>query len=424
MKNEYFLTISFQKGMLIAMNSNISQKFAYEIVNGSAVIWRCFSRASKAVIPSELEGYPVAGIAPYVFSAHLDEKMLYGKKYISENKIFKLCSGWSETEDSTGTKHQSADTNAPKILYKGIDEIDTPQLCGNKLEEIVLPHTVKRVGRYCFYNCKNLHRISFTDALIDWGSGTFTGCHQVQELEVVMYKEEKTTLKDVLVELQEPLVVDYKCENGEKSYYAKLVFPEYYEEGVENTPARLINLTIHGSGMRFRNCFQKRVFDFVEYDSRFPHAVFQEKFEIVGRMAEWRLRYPHELRDDHREAYKEYLIEHRKEYGELLVDRRQTDSLIWFTEMLFSEENDISNKIELSVRNDNISRIDTWKNRENNNMSSDDIHSSVSKAGWIDEIIDYAARKQYQEAVSFLMDYRHRHKPVHAKKKRSFDFDL
>lgn len=412
------------------MNSNLAQKFAYEIVSGGVVIWRCFSRTSRAVIPAELDGYPVTAIAPYAFSAHMDEKMLIGKKYTSEDGIVELCMDLCQSlqaKDKKQLKQADIEEVTLQMPPQKIKEIGIPHLCGNQLEAVVLPHTVKRVGRYCFYNCKNLHRISFTDALTDWGSGTFTGCHQVQELEVIMYKDEKTTLKDVLVELQEPLVVDYKYENGENSYFAKLVFPEYYEEGVENTPARLINLTIHGSGMRFRNCFQKRVFDFVEYDSRFSHAVFQEKFELVAQMAQWRLRYPHELRNEHREVYKEYLIEHRTEYGELLIDRRETDSLIWFTDILFSEkENSLSNGNVLSVRSKNNSRTAADESSGNSNKENRNDFSLEQKLLWLDQIIDYAAKKQYQEAVSFLMDYRHRHKPksTKEKKKRRFDFDL
>ena len=100
------------------MNAGMTQKFAYEIVKNGAVIWRCFSRTSSAVIPSELEGYPVVAIAPYAFSAHMDEKLLNGKIYTSEEEL--------------------------------------PALCGNQLEEVMIPATVARAGRYCFYNCKNL----------------------------------------------------------------------------------------------------------------------------------------------------------------------------------------------------------------------------------------------------------------------------
>ncbi len=331
------------------MSLDLLQKFAYEIVGNCAVIWRCFSRTASAVIPSWIDGYPVTEVAPYAFSAHMSPSMLNGKKYTSQE--------------------------------------DLPELCGERLEEIILSETVSRVGRYCFYNCSNLRRISFTDAQKDWGSGTFTGCHHVKELEVRMIQSEQTTLKDVLVELQEELEVDY-IKEGENGYYAKLVFPEYYEEGVENTPARLINLEIHGSGMRFRNCFQKRVFDFGEYDIRFPYAIFQEKFAITASMAEYRLRYPHGLHQESRQRYEDYLLEHGSEYGEFLIDRKAIDGIIWFTELVFARKELLG----------------------------------VSVTDIVDHMIDYAARKQYQEAVSFLMDYRHRCGGV--KKKKSYDFDL
>lgn len=50
-----------------------AQSFAYEIKKDSAVIRRCFSLDTKAEIPKQLDGYPVTEIAPYAFSAHLDE---------------------------------------------------------------------------------------------------------------------------------------------------------------------------------------------------------------------------------------------------------------------------------------------------------------------------------------------------------------
>lgn len=370
------------------MDFQVAQDFAYEIIDGSAIIWRCFSRTTKAVIPSEIEGYPVTSIAPYAFSAHIDEKQLLRKRLTS-------CKGWitasrqSSTDENVLCLNMSEEQNVLRINDLDADEIRLYQLCGNQLEEIEIPKTVKRVGRYCFYNCKNLNRISFSDALVDWGSGAFTGCHQVQRLEVRMYKSEKTTLKDLLVELPEPVAVDYKCEIDENVYHAKLIFPEYYEEGVENTPARLINLTIHGSGMRFRNCFRQRELQFEEYDKQFRYAGFQEKFEVVATLAEGRLRYPYALKPEYKTAYEDYLVGRRDEYGLLLLQRDDIADLIWFIELLLSKKE--------------------W---------------AKLCLDWLNPMIDYAARHQKQEAVSLLMDYHHRLKPASPKKKRSFDFDL
>ncbi|MFR2836250.1 MAG: leucine-rich repeat domain-containing protein [[Clostridium] nexile] len=49
-------------------------------------------------------------------------------------------------------------------------------------EEIILPNSIKKIGRYAFYNCRNLRRIQFYNTLKDIGAGAFTGCHKVRRL--------------------------------------------------------------------------------------------------------------------------------------------------------------------------------------------------------------------------------------------------
>ena len=61
----------------------------------------------------------------------------------------------------------------------------------------------------------------------------------------------------------------------EKELY-RLRFPEYYEEGKENTPARIIEIIYHGTGHQYRNCFLSRVMQFDRYDDVFPLAAAQE----------------------------------------------------------------------------------------------------------------------------------------------------
>ena len=54
----------------------------------------------------------------------------------------------------------------------------------------------------------------------------------------------------MLAELRQTLFVDY---HGKQE--ARLVFPEFFEESVENTPARIIMREMHGCGHRYRYCF-------------------------------------------------------------------------------------------------------------------------------------------------------------------------
>ena len=55
-------------------------------------------------------------------------------------------------------------------------------------------------------------------------------------------------------------VVFYEgCGNEERGKIsARLVFPEHYEEAVENTPARILFTQHHGSGNNYRQCFYNK----------------------------------------------------------------------------------------------------------------------------------------------------------------------
>ena len=334
------------------MTDFMAQKYAYEIVSGSVTIWRCFSRTDRAEIPGEIEGYPVKKIAPYAFSDHMNPTHLSGKCYTSQE--------------------------------------DIPALSGNQLREVVFPDTVEQVGRYCFYNCENLKRISFTDTLKDWGSGAFTGCHQVDELEVFVYGDGQTTLRDIMTEMTDMMTVDYHRLKDGQMEYAKLVFPEYYEEGVENTPARLINLTIHGSGMRYRNCFHQRVLSFSQYDACFQFAGFQETFHIVAALTEYRLRYPLELIDGAKEKYERFLYENAAAFGKYVVEKQDVHSLTWFVDKLNSQVDD------------------------GGYLSKEEVAEVLS------QMTEAASLTGYHEGLSYLMDYQHRH----GRKKKKMSFEL
>ena len=322
------------------------QSFAYERKEDSAVIWRCFSHDSAAEIPEQIDGYRVAEIAPYAFSAHMDESVLNKKLEQGEIHIF-----------------------VPEALtaFAGTWK----PLCGSALEEIVLPKTVKKVGRYCFYDCSNLRRITFSGELSDWGSGVFTRCHQIHELQVSVDQEGKSYLKDVLDELPEEVRVEYYCrdKNGREAL-ARLIFPEFYEEGVENTPARILETHVHGSGISYRNCFQERKLDFAQYDMLFPYARAWERSEMAAALAAGRLRFPVGLGDKAKKQYESYVIENSREIGTSFLDQRDLEGLRWLLE-------------------EQLSRCG-GKEREK----------------LLDDLTKYAAGLKYPEAAGYLMNCR------------------
>lgn len=72
----------------------------------------------------------------------------------------------------------------------------------------------------------------------DLGAGALTGCHRMEQIAVETDEKGESSLRDFLTELPETLCVDITID-GE---YGRFWFPEFFEEGVENTPARILKI--------------------------------------------------------------------------------------------------------------------------------------------------------------------------------------
>ena len=140
--------------------------------------------------------------------------------------------------------------------------------------------------------------------------------------------------------IPEELVVEYR--RGGRT--AILPFPEYYEEGVENTPARIIMSEMHGSGLLYRNCFTDRRLRFPEYDSRFPYALGQEHPSFLYRLALARLMYPFELSEDAKKAYETFLKENISQVLNYFTTNRD-QTAVGFLMQLNRKKSDIRRNI-------------------------------------------------------------------------------
>ena len=52
---------------------------------------------------------------------------------------------------------------------------DIPAVCGGEVESVALPGSLVRIGRYGFYNCENLKKLTFSLLLATWGSDFLPG---------------------------------------------------------------------------------------------------------------------------------------------------------------------------------------------------------------------------------------------------------
>ena len=207
----------------------------------------------------------------------------------------------------TGCRIRQGRVEVPPLLEgKPVTQIGDYAFSGLAVISIALPPSVRKIGRYALYKCSSLQELSFWNGLQDFGAGAFTGCHRIRKISVEFEGDERSGLRDVLMEVPEVLTVEYR-KGMEK---AVLMFPEFYEEGVENTPARIIESHTHGSGLLYRNCFVSRQLQFQEYDRRFPYAVGQENDSFLARLVTNRLRFPYGLTPEARKTYETYLEAH------------------------------------------------------------------------------------------------------------------
>lgn len=292
-------------------------KIYYREKSGGIEILRCFGIESRVEIPGMIDDKLVISAAPYAFSSHMDEK-----------EELKNASLWEVSEG----------------LGFGREE---HVLAGNDVEEIVFPYTLKEIGRYIFYGCGNLKKLEFSDSLMQIGCGAFTGCHALEKLTVHMRQGKKSGVKEMLGEMWQRIDVNFLYEyeedgieksdimhRRENKSEARLVFPEHYDEAVENTPARILYTEYHGSGSNYRQCFYDRKLNYQEYDRLFEMAVAMDKLEVLVDMSFGRLEFPYGLTGNARENYREYIRKNLEDIAEYLVKQEDMHRL----EMISSQK--------------------------------------------------------------------------------------
>ena len=299
-------------------------EFEYDVKENEILLKRCYGTEERIEVPAQIEGMPVTVLAPYIFSQ----------------------------------ARREPDQKAA--------------ICGNQVKEIVLPDTVREIGNYAFYGCYYLEALTLSHRTHDIAGGAFTGCRHLKNLTFRMEQAEGYCMKDVLSEVHHEMKVKLVYPNA----VCTLLFPEYYEEAVENTPARQLETQFHGSGYSYRQCFQDGVFQFGEYDRLFQEAQNLESEDFCIELAVTRLMEKARLSQDAEGVYQSYLMEHRISAAGWCIEFEQNETLEFLTGFIDWQEGELS------------------------------------------DLIEEANAKGRLEIQSVLMDYKHQH---FGKKKKTFD---
>ena len=193
-----------------------------------------------------------------------------------------------------------------------VTELEDRALARLDIKEVYLPKTLRRIGRYGFYNCEKLRTLHFYAETREIGGGIFNGCRGIRELYIHMGADEKSAIRDFVTEIIDRLVVHCIVpdeQDGEKEI-ARVVFPEFYDESIENSPARNLSFSIHGTGQKYRYCIIDKKIQYDKYDKVFFHEVIEETVANASETAINRLMFPHGMTASAKEAYESYLKEH------------------------------------------------------------------------------------------------------------------
>lgn len=208
------------------------------------------------------------------------------------------------------------------------------------LKIIDLPPCIEIIEDYAFYRCTELEEIRLYAGIRRLGCGAFMGCKKVKKIVVRDVAEDLHFLTELLYDFQYEVEIELHYRSGE---YAKLLFPEYYEEAVENTPARIVNVVFHGTGYKYRQCFRDRRLDYEKYDGLFGYAAAQEFEETCIRLSLNRLETPVDLKDSAKERYLSYLRVHSQRLAGILCGEenletvRELAALGYFTQELLEQ---------------------------------------------------------------------------------------
>lgn len=315
-------------------------QFAWEKTpEGGARLLRMKGAYSCLALPEQIGGFPLTELGDYCFApeGRLPEHYQLAEETVSDDEKKKLAPAIAE--NMTAVVQQEEENNQGRT--ESLREIG-----GSYLERIVLPDSLRRIGRYAFYNCKQLTLMTIGKELTEAGSDAFMNCHRLQNIHLRARPEEKTGVRLLLAQITSDIEVAFDA-GGECK--AELLFPEYYENYDEIAPAHIFGRNITGEGFRARQCFADGIVDFKQYDTIFPKACAEESEETLCTLAWNRLRYPVDLGEQQRSMYETYCRGHAEVLQKRFVKKKSLEELQLLGTMGFFDREELEGCIRLSA---------------------------------------------------------------------------
>ena len=278
----------------------------------------------EAVPAPEGEGqWPITELGDYCFSEK--PRGLPGPEKIcryEQAEDGKLCLTRAFGRDVSGKERYSFDFDAPAAPAQD-DELHP--ICGNFLEEVTLPDSLRVIGSCTFYNCRRLRRLTAGTGELTMGSDVFLNCFALETLVIRARPEQATGLFALAGSITEAVQALFWPE-GEARPLAGLWYPAYWED-IEETPAHILLHTFSGQGYHYRQCFLDNKFLPAEYDAIFPQGHDADDAAVMAMLCFGRLRYPWQLTEAAAGHYRAFLAANTDRVFARLLKAQDTDSI-------------------------------------------------------------------------------------------------
>ena len=323
------------------MNLNMDAMDIIDYIDKSTyvILLRVYTESDTIQIPEQIDGKPVRELADHAFAD--EPSVLYAES--EKRRAVRSDDCWTFQSAGAGasaasthfsgerTERPDASVNAAVQNSERLSTLP-PALCGRRLRAVVLPDALAAIGNYAFYGCDNLKTVSFPASIRRIGSGLFNSC---PALSVLVFRQAVSAappatpalLQEVLRTVNHEVEVRLQDPSGQDA--VRLLFPEYYEEPKENTPARIIEIIWHGTGYQYRQCFLQRKLQYSQYDNLLPAADAQEMPQTLVRLCLDRLITPAELSRVHLESYVSCLRKRPDALWTFLLADQETDLTDW-----------------------------------------------------------------------------------------------